>query len=52
MKGKDWTREWLVVTRCPHADAGTLEGQASPDACEQDARYGYSRPSDPNVCGA
>ena len=32
--------EWLVVTRCPHADAGTLEGQASPDACEQDARYG------------
>ena len=23
------------------ADAGTLEGQASPDACEQDARYGY-----------
>jgi len=33
--------EWLVVTRCPHADAGTLEGQASPDARDQDARYGY-----------
>jgi hypothetical protein len=33
--------EWLVVTRCPLADAGTLEGQASPDARDQDARYGY-----------
>ncbi len=33
--------EWLVVTRCPHADAGTLEGQASPDARDQDARYCY-----------
>jgi SRSO17 transposase len=31
--------EWLVVTRCPHADAGTWEGQASPDAREQDTRY-------------
>src|SRR5215475_3495173 len=33
--------EWLVVTRCPHADAGTLEGHASPDARDQDARYCY-----------
>src|SRR5262249_58228461 len=33
--------EWLVVTRCPLADAGTLAGQASPDARDQDARYGY-----------
>ena len=33
--------EWLVVTRCPLADEGTLKGQASPDACDQDARYGY-----------
>src|SRR5215813_12776947 len=33
--------EWLVVTRCPHVDEGTVEGQASPDACDQDARYGY-----------
>jgi hypothetical protein len=29
--------EWLVVTRCPLADGGTVEGQASPDAYEQDA---------------
>src|SRR5215471_14880408 len=33
--------EWLVVTRCPLADAGTVEGQASPDAHDQDACYGY-----------
>ena len=33
--------EWLVVTRCPHVDAGTWEGQASPDASDQDARYCY-----------
>ena len=33
--------EWLVVTRCPRADAGTWEGQASPDARDQDASYGY-----------
>jgi SRSO17 transposase len=33
--------EWLVVTRCPLADAGTLAGHASPDARDQDARYGY-----------
>ena len=33
--------EWLVVTRRPLADEGTLEGQASPDARDQDARYGY-----------
>src|ERR671923_1150938 len=33
--------EWLGVTRCPHADAGTWEGQASPDARDQDARYCY-----------
>src|SRR5882724_330990 len=34
-------QEWLVVTRCPLADEGTLEGQASPNARDQDARYGY-----------
>jgi len=33
--------EWLVVTRCPLADRGTMEGQNSPDACDQDAHYGY-----------
>jgi SRSO17 transposase len=33
--------EWLVVTRCPLADAGTLWGQAAPDAGDQDARYCY-----------
>src|SRR5262252_8224731 len=33
--------EWLVVTRCPLADEGTVEGLASPDAHDQDARYGY-----------
>src|SRR5262249_41810053 len=33
--------EWLVVTRCPRADEGTLERQASPDARDQDARYCY-----------
>jgi hypothetical protein len=33
--------EWLVVTRCPRADAGTWEGQASPEARDQDARYYY-----------
>src|SRR5215471_13182812 len=33
--------EWLVVTRCPHADAGICEGQASSDARDQDARYCY-----------
>jgi DDE superfamily endonuclease len=33
--------EWLVVTRCPLADGGTVEGQTSPEACDQDAHYGY-----------
>ena len=33
--------EWLVVTRGPLADEGTLERQASPDARDQDARYCY-----------
>jgi hypothetical protein len=33
--------EWLVVTRCPLADEGTSAGQASPEAHDQDARYGY-----------
>jgi hypothetical protein len=33
--------EWLVVTRCPLADEGTLKRQASPDAGDQDTRYGY-----------
>src|SRR5262252_119842 len=34
-------QEWLVVTRHPLADAGTVEGHAAPDAHDQDARYGY-----------
>ena len=33
--------EWLVVTRCPLADEGTLKGPALPDAGDQDTRYGY-----------
>jgi len=33
--------EWLVVTRHPLAEKGTVEGQASPDADAQDAHYGY-----------
>jgi SRSO17 transposase len=33
--------EWLVVTRRPLADDSLLEGQASPDATEQDGRYRY-----------
>jgi hypothetical protein len=33
--------EWLVVTRGPLADEGTVEGRASPDARDQDAGYGY-----------
>src|SRR5215472_14205428 len=33
--------EWLVVTRRPRPDDRILEGQASPDATEQDGRYGY-----------
>jgi SRSO17 transposase len=33
--------EWLVVTRRPLTDEDTLAGQASPDARDQDARYGY-----------
>src|SRR5262250_1902449 len=33
--------EWLVVTRWRHVDASTWEGQASPDARDQDAHYGY-----------
>jgi len=32
---------WRVVTRCPRADEGTLERQASPDARDQDARSCY-----------
>src|SRR2546427_1010459 len=34
-------QECLVVTRRPLADEGTLEPQASRDACDQDARYCY-----------
>jgi len=34
-------QEWLVVTRRPLADESTLEGQASPDAAEQDTQYRY-----------
>jgi hypothetical protein len=33
--------EWLVVTRCPLADEGTVEGQAWPDVRDQDACYCY-----------
>jgi hypothetical protein len=33
--------EWLVVTRCPLADEGTLKRQASPEASDQDTRYCY-----------
>ena len=33
--------EWLVVTRYPLANEGTVEGKASPDARDQDAYYGY-----------
>src|SRR5712691_13533157 len=33
--------EWLVVTRHLLADKGTVEGQASPDAGDQDTHYGY-----------
>jgi hypothetical protein len=33
--------EWLVVTRCPLADAGMVAGQASPEAGDQDIRYCY-----------
>jgi SRSO17 transposase len=35
------SEEWLVVTRHPLAEKGTVEGQASPDAGDQDAHYGY-----------
>src|SRR5262249_59130068 len=34
-------QEWLVVTRRPLADDRMSETQASREACEQDARYGY-----------
>jgi hypothetical protein len=33
--------EWLVGTRCPRADEGTLKRQGSPDAGDQDTRYYY-----------
>ena len=33
--------EWLVVTRWPLADGGTVEAQTSLDDCDQDAHYGY-----------
>jgi hypothetical protein len=33
--------EWLVVTRHPLADEGAVEGQVSPDARDQEARYAY-----------
>src|SRR5262249_4375289 len=33
--------EWLVVTRRPLTDEGAIAGQASPDARDQDAHYGY-----------
>ena len=33
--------EWLGVTRRPLTDEGALAGQASPDARDQDAHYGY-----------
>ena len=34
--------EWLVVTRRPYEDEGTLEPQGSRDASDRDARYRYS----------
>jgi hypothetical protein len=34
-------QEWLVITRRLLADDNTLETQASCQACDQDARYGY-----------
>jgi SRSO17 transposase len=43
--------EWLVVTRCPLADEGTVEGKALPDARDQDAHYGYRYYLTP-TCGA
>jgi SRSO17 transposase len=33
--------EWLVVTRCPLADEGASARKSSPEASDQDARYGY-----------
>jgi len=33
--------EWLVVTRCPLADEGAFARKSSPEASDQDARYGY-----------
>jgi len=33
--------EWLVVTRCPLADEGAFAQKSSPEASDQDARYGY-----------
>jgi hypothetical protein len=33
--------EWLVVTRHLLADEGACAGKSSPDARDQDARYGY-----------
>ena len=33
--------EWLVVTRHLLADEGACAGKLSPDARDQDARYGY-----------
>src|SRR5499433_3274327 len=47
-------QEWLVVTRHPLADSRMLETQASREACEQDARYGYRyvrRESTVEECG-
>src|SRR5712664_2658962 len=34
-------QEWLVITRRPLADEGTLEAQASQDATDQDTCYRY-----------
>ncbi len=34
-------QEWLVITRRPLADEGTLEAQASQDATDQDTWYRY-----------
>jgi hypothetical protein len=40
---RKWTgpHEWLVVTRHLLADEGACAGKSSPDACDQDACYGY-----------
>ena len=42
--------EWLVVTRRPLADEGRSRGKSSPEARDQDARYGYRYYLTPTWC--